>query len=425
MSTTMSHQHASPGIQVRDERSDQGAGFGPRGWGHAEPVGREPKPVRETLLRALQRLSARERVVPRVFPGGDFLIALGRFGAGCPALILLLAGIAHFCDALEAFVIVLSTCVITLSGREIGLLLGDSAALGGFRRAVEGRVPLKAYGLRDYFPSGLAANIVRDHRIISPDYTILHAKDYEEYTTFQYSPQKSLIVAPFEPDRSSPILLFCLLRELGRIGTKGYLARGAGCAAVWHVASAVTPLFLFASPSSWHAYVLWIFVTTAVVRLSVKGVRLEAEIEADHLALVQVFFSWCVGSLADQFSRSEVEILADPQVAPPDEQKASEDDRLVRNEIFEKMRADARNSELTFVDFYIWLGVRSREYKPLIAAAAVLLAVAYLEPLHRVGVDYTSLMAAVLFLFLALLLSAALKHRNLGRVNSLIQAKAR
>ncbi|MBV8093330.1 MAG: hypothetical protein JO110_08860 [Acetobacteraceae bacterium] len=403
---------------MRNERSDQEASLGPRA--RAEPVGREPKPVRDTLLRALQRLSARERVVPRVFPGGDFLIALGRFGAGCPALILLSAGIVHFCDALEAFVIVLSTCVITFSGREIGLLLGDSAALGGFHKAVEGRVPLKAYGLRDYFPSGLAANIVRDHRVMSPDYTILHAKDYGKYTTFQYSPQKSLIVVPFEPDRSSPISLFHLLRELGRIGKKGYLARGAGCAVVWHVASAVTPLFLFASPGSWHAYVLWVFVTGAVVRSSLRGVRLESEIEADHLALVQVFFSWCVGSLADQFSRSGVEILADPQTAPPNDQESSEDDRLVRNEIFEKMRADARNSELTFVDYYIWLGVRSREYKPLVVAAAVLLAVACLEPLHRVGVGCASLVAAVLFLLLALLLSAALKYRNLARVNSLI-----
>ena len=425
MSITIFHQHASPSIQTQDERSDQEAGFGLQGWEHAEPVEREPRPVREVLLRALQRLNARERVVPRVFPGGDFLIALGRFGAGCPALILLSAGIAYFCDALEAFVIVLSTCVITFSGREIGLLFGDSAALSAFRKAIEGRVPLKVYGLRDYFPSGLAANIVRDHRVISPDYTILYAKGYERYTTLQYSLQKSFIIAPFEPDGSSPILLFRLLRELGRIGKKDYLARGAGCAVVWRVASAVAPLFLFASPSSWHAYALWTFVTSAVVHLSIRGVRLESEIEVDHLALIQVFFSWCVGSLADQFSRSEVEILADPQIAPPDDQKASKDDKLVRNETFEKMRADARNSELTFVDFYIWQGVRSREYKLLIVAAAILLAVAYLEPLHRVGVGCTSLMAAILFLLLALLLSAALKYRNLGRVNSLIQAKAR
>lgn len=410
---------------MQDERSDQEAGLGYRDESTLSSSSGEPKPVREILLQALQRLSAMERVVPRVFPGRDFLIALGRFGAGCPALILLSAGIAYFCDALEAFVIVLSTCVITFSGREIGLLFGDSAALSDFRKAIGGQVPLKVYGLRDYFPGGLAANIVRDHRIISPDYTILYAKDHDKYTALQYSLQKSLIVAPFEPNRSSPILLFRLLRELGRIGKKDYLARDAGCAVVWHVVSAVTPLFLFASPSSWHAYVLWILVTNAVVHLSIRGMRLESEIEVDHLALIQIFFSWYVGSLDDRFSGSEVEILSDPQIAPPDGQKAFKDDKLVRSEIFEKMRADARNSELTFVDFYIWLGVRPREYKLLIVAAAILLAVAYLEPLHRVGVGCTSLMATMLFLFLALLFSTALKYRNLGQVNSLIQAKAR
>jgi hypothetical protein len=364
-----------------------------------------------------------ERVVPRVFPGRDFLIALGRFVVGCPALILLSIGIANFCDTLEAFIIIFSIYVITFSGREIGLLFRDSAALSEFRKVIERQAPLKVYGLRDYFPSGLAANIVRDHRIISPDYTIIYAKDYEKYTTLQYSPQKSFVVVPFEPNKSNPILLFYLLRELGQIGKKGYLARVSNFATVCHVILAVTPLFLFASPSSWHAYVLWVFVTSAVVQLSLRGARLESKIEVDHLAIIQIFFSWCIGSLDDQFSKSEVEILADPQISPPDDWKTSKDDNFIRNEVFERMCADARNSELTFVDFYIWLGVRSREYKLLIIAVVVLLAVACLEPLHHVGVGRISLVAVIFLLFSTLLFSAALKYRNLGLVNSLIQAQ--
>ena len=198
---------------------------------------------------------------------------------------------------------------------------------------------------RDYFPEGLAIEVVREGRVIKPRYTIL-CMPGTRYQSVPYGPYASFVLVSAQPGRANPTQLYLLLHELGHIGYRNGITRvfGAEFGAL-QVPFAIAPVLLFASFTSWWMYILTLVLISWAVQSINGGMRIEAEIEADHAALQQLMFlEFCRDSA---FSKAASDLLGtDEELFVTDDKRLLNPGNWLRRQIFAKMKKDA--GELLF-----------------------------------------------------------------------------
>ena len=162
------------------------------------------------------------RVLPRAYPYADSFISAGRFLVSYPALIILTFGALNFCGIWELGAILFFAFLITSLGRRTSQPWSDSVALGVLYRKLSKQSDLKVFQPRDYFPEGLAIEVVREGRVIKPRYTIL-CMPGTRYQSVPYGPYASFVLVSAQPGRANPTQLYLLLHELGHIGYRNYI----------------------------------------------------------------------------------------------------------------------------------------------------------------------------------------------------------
>ena len=184
---------------------------------------------------------------------------------------------------------------------------------------------------------------------------------------------------------------------------------------------AIAPVLLFASFTSWWMYILTLVLISWAVQSINGGMRIEAEIEADHAALQQLMFFKYRDSA---FSKAAFDLLGtDEELFVTDDKRLLNPGNWLRREIFAKMKKDARASILRRFEYYIWLAARSWEYKAIMFDLAAILGFLYVVEFREVSISWLSVSVVVGFAVVMYLFFSMGKMGILLRLRRLIREK--
>jgi hypothetical protein len=356
----------------------------------------------------------------RPFPRADFLIAGGRFVTNYPLLIILAYPTFVLCSIPEAVLILLIVWFITFIGRKVAVAGRDLVGLLHLCKDILER-GVKVYDVTDYFPNGLPVQVLRGLKVITPYQRILRIPRLPSYETIQYQANKSFVLVPFEPTQANPTRLYCLLHELGHIGHRNYLGADSHLIGAIEALFASVPLF-FARPSSFISYIiLWLLVSMSVQSTN-GGVRIEAEVEADHSALFQLmlFRLRDMNEPSGPFSKPGLDPLTSEDLGgPPRDRNMFPGDNYVRRSEYEIMREHAKQGKIRNSEFYIWRVMRNWEYKAIILWSSLIFCAAYCISFQDVGISWVGA-GILLFLLLCSLFIVILRQMSLIQIETLL-----
>jgi tetratricopeptide (TPR) repeat protein len=365
------------------------------------------------------------QVLPRAYPYASAFISVGRFIASYPALWILAFGWASAPSYWEYGFILVFAFAITGLGRAIAYPLNDTTALYALYKKVQKQKELLTFKVEDYFPGGLAVEVVREGRIMEPRYTILYMprsdKGPPQFTTTLYEPDESFVSVSVHPRKANPSQLYILLHELGHIGYSNYVTGLSRQLGALQAPFALLPIFLFVSFTSWWAYLACYVIFAFTVQSVNGGKRIEAEIEADHAALFQlVSFS----RRENSFSNTASDLLSNGDLFVAPDHRLFKPGIWLREQIFNRMLDDARGGGLQRIDHYVWLASTSWEYKVTIIDLVALTVLVSFMDVEVVGFQWWSLVISVSILAGLYVFAAVLKLGNLQGIQTLIREKS-
>jgi hypothetical protein len=325
----------------------------------------------------------------RPFPRADFLIAVGRFVTNYPSLIILAYPAFVLCSIPEAVLILLMTWFITFIGRRVAVAWRDVGGLLDLSKDISER-GVKVYDVTDYFPNGLPAEVLRGLKVITPYQRILRIPGLKSYETIQYQANASFVLVPFEPTGANPTRLYSLLHELGHIGHRNYLGAHSRLIGAIQALFAHVPLLLFAKPSSLISYIVLFWLVKGSVQSTNGGLRIEAEIEADHSALAQLMLFREMNGPSGPFSKPGLDPLTSEDLGfePPSDRNMFSDDNYIRGDVFKTMREHAKQGKIARFEFYIWRAMRSWEYKTIIVWSSLIFCAAFFISFKDVAISW-------------------------------------